>query len=169
MTLTIVGTGDCVVSNDITATLITYGLGSCIGITAWDPIARVSGLVHYLLPDSAMDLTRSRRNPWLCADTAIPALIDACVRSGAMRSRLILRAAGGAQIMDEMGFFSIGQRNSGSMRDVLARSGMRLHAEVTGGSVSRHLRIETGSGRCWVDEPGETRELLAVSVAGTIR
>lgn len=141
--------------------LTAYGLGSCVGIAVWDPVACVAGLLHFMLPDSSLDLERGRDNPYLYADTGIPALIAMCVRQGASESQLVLRAAGGAQVLNEANVYEIGRRNRTSLQQVLTRSGLRLHSQHLGGAVSRTMRIDSQSGRCWVEEGGNVYELAA--------
>lgn len=163
----VVGIAECAVSADPGAILVTYALGSCIAVTAYDPAARVAGLLHFMLPDSSLDSARGKDNPFLYADTGIPALLDRCIKLGAGRQRMLVRVAGGAQVLDDKGFFNIGKRNHVSMRKVMWKAGVLVHAEAVGGSLSRSVRLEVGSGKCWVrtgNGPGE--ELIANSGRG---
>ena len=68
----IVGMADMQVTNTPEATLITYALGSCIGVTLYDPSAKVGGLLHFMLPESQLDPQKAQRKPWMFADTGIP-------------------------------------------------------------------------------------------------
>ena len=79
----IVGVSDMKVSNDREAILITYSLGSCIGVAIYDSVARVGGLLHYMLPESGLDQEKARKNPYMFADTGIPALFKAAYKLGA--------------------------------------------------------------------------------------
>jgi len=84
----IVGVSDMKVTNNIKATLVTYSLGSCIGISIYDSVARVGGLLHYMLPESNLDLEKAKKNPYMFADTGIPALFKAAYKLGAKKQRL---------------------------------------------------------------------------------
>ena len=158
----VVGIGECAVTPHENTTLVTYGLGSCIGIAAWNPLTGVAGLLHYMLPDSVVESRPRRDNPYLYADTAIPAFLNVCMRQGAKRSRLIFRAAGGARVLGDPDLFNIGHRKESSLKKILAGSGLQLRAELLGGGVSRTLRIEARSGRCWMEQAGTVQELIAV-------
>src|SRR5260370_42250848 len=107
----IVGIGDCKLSSDPDSYLVTYGLGSCIGITLYDPVTRVGAMLHYMLPDSTINAEKARHQPFMYADTGIPLLLEQAYRLGAEKFRLQLVAVGGAQLLDSNGFFNIGKRN----------------------------------------------------------
>jgi len=155
MSLLVVEVGDCKVSNDPECALVTYGLGSCIAVTIHDRVAGVGGLLHFMLPESGLDAARAQQNPFLFADTGIPLLFQIACQLGAEKGRLVLAAAGGAQMMDERGVFNIGGRNYLAMRKVLRDAGVVLQAEDVGGMASRTVRLEVGSGRVALCAGGE--------------
>jgi len=155
-----VGVGDLKVSNKAEETLVTYGLGSCIGVTIWDPIVRVGGLLHFMLPESQSDSEKARNNPALYADTGIPLLFKTAYLLGADKKRLLVRVAGGAQVLDGNGVFNIGKRNYLAMKKIFWKAGVMVHAEEVGGNSSRTLRLDVGSGKLLLQEAGEeAREL----------
>lgn len=96
----IVGVGDCRVSSDPESVLVTYALGSCIAVMIHDPVARVGGLLHFMLPESGMDRAKAQLNPFMFADSGIPLLFHGAYELGAEKRRLVVTAAGGAQMMD---------------------------------------------------------------------
>src|ERR1700691_5118419 len=95
----IVGVADGGVSRDPDSMLVTYALGSCVAVMLHDPVARVAGMVHYMLPESSASSDKSQNRPWMFADTGIPCLLRAAVENGADKRRLVIFAAGGAQVM----------------------------------------------------------------------
>jgi len=107
----VVGISDCKVSNDQESTLITYALGSCIAVVLYDPATKVGGLLHYMLPESALDVQKAQENPYMFADTGIKALLKEVAANGAQARRMVVRLAGGAQVLDSQGVFQIGKRN----------------------------------------------------------
>jgi chemotaxis protein CheD len=156
----VVGMADCRIGDVRGQVLTTYALGSCIGLVIHDAIAAVGGLLHFMLPDSAMDPARGRRNPYMFADTGIPMLLEQLAARGALKRRLEIQAIGGAQMMDDQNIFEIGKRNYLATRRILSKLGLLLHGEAVGGNQSRTLRLEVGSGRVWLLEAGAQRELL---------
>ncbi|MBU0909951.1 MAG: chemotaxis protein CheD [Proteobacteria bacterium] len=143
----IVGISDMKVSNNAKEMLITYSLGSCIGVVIWDPAVKVGGLLHYMLPDSRLDKERAQKKPFMFADTGIPALFKECYSLGAAKSRLIVKVVGGSQILDPTGLFSIGKRNYQILRMLFDRNHINIAAEDIGGSVNRTVSLEIGTGR----------------------
>ena len=157
----VVQMADCRVADVPGQVLATYALGSCIGLAVHDPKAGVGGLLHFMLPDSGIDPARGRENPFMFADTGIPLLLEQVCRKGASKQRLMVHAAGGAQMMDRENVFEIGKRNYLAMRKILWKKGILIHAEAVGGVTSRTVRLQVGSGRVWLQEAGEQRELMA--------
>jgi chemotaxis protein CheD len=156
----IIGVADMKVSNQAEADLITYSLGSCIGVVVYDSVARVGGLLHFMLPESQIDPEKARKNPWMFADTGIPFLFKETYKYGAEKGRLIVKVAGGAQIMDDKGFFNIGKRNYAAMRKIFWRNNVLIKAEDVGGMVNRTVRLELSTGKVWMKTSGEgEREL----------
>jgi len=156
MALLVVGIADCKVSRDPADVLVTHALGSCIAVLVYDPVARVAGLLHYMLPESGIDAERAGRLPFLFADTGIPLLLRSACQLGAVRSRLMVTAAGGAQMLDPTGTFNIGQRNHLAMRSIFANLGVPIQKEAIGGTSSRTVRIDVASGRVQLWTPGKT-------------
>lgn len=155
-----VGVGDLKLCAKPEETLVTYGLGSCIGVTIWDPQARVAGLLHFMLPESQADPVKAKANPALYADTGIPLLFRSAYQMGADKKRLLVRVAGGAQVLDGDGIFNIGKRNYLALKKIFWKAGVMVHAEEVGGNVSRTLRLEVRTGRLLLQEAGaEAREL----------
>jgi chemotaxis protein CheD len=160
----IVGISDCKVTRDAEAVLVTYALGSCIAVAMHDPVTKVSGLLHYMLPESAIDAKKAELNPFMFADTGIPGLMDALQAAGGDGKRMVVRLTGGAQVLDSQGVFQIGKRNYLAARRILWKAGILVAAEAVGGDVSRTTRLEVGSGRLWVREGGGIeRELVRKS------
>ncbi|GIU73864.1 MAG: chemoreceptor glutamine deamidase CheD [Bryobacteraceae bacterium] len=162
MKTVVVGVGDCRVTDE-PVELVTYALGSCIAVVIWHPVAKVGGLLHFMLPDSSVDRdTQGRANPYRYADTGTPLLFRAAYERGAEKRRLLVRLAGGANVVDTGGVFNIGKRNYAAVRKILWKAGVLVHGEDVGGAVSRTVRLEVATGRCTVSTPsGAARELKA--------
>ena len=143
----VVGMADCQVSGEAGATLVTYALGSCIAVAIHDPVSRVAGMLHLMLPESALAREKAEQNPYMFADTGVPRLFRQAYSAGAEKSRLVVRIAGGAQVMDHAGVFNIGKRNHVAVRKLLWKAGVMIHAEAVGGVESRTVRLETDTGR----------------------
>jgi len=159
MSLKVVGISDFQVSDDPEDTLITYSLGSCIGMTVYDPIASVGGMIPYMLPLSQISPEKALAKPAMFADTGVPELLKQVIALGGMKSRLIVKVAGGSQLMDQNKIFNIGERNFLILRKILWKNNILIKASDVGGIISRTLRFELGSGRVTVKSSREEIEL----------
>ena len=162
----VVGLGDGRVSNDCGTELTTYALGSCIGLTLYDPVANVGGMLHFMLPEASLSSAKAQQNPFMFADTGIPAIFHWAYRLGAEKRRMVIRAAGGAQVMDPDGVFNIGKRNHLAMRKILWKAGVMLDAEEVGGTSSRTIRLEVSTGRLWMRGAGSGEQEITRSAFG---
>ncbi len=143
----VVGISDMKVSNNPGDVLITYSLGSCIGLVIWDPVAKVGGMLHYMLPDSGLDKKRAEEKPFMFGDSGIPRLFKETYKFGAEKNRLVVKAVGGAQIMDSAGIFNIGKRNYMILRKMFWKNKVMIAKEDIGGTVNRTISLEIGTGR----------------------
>ena len=129
------------------ATLISYGLGSCIGISLYDPSAKVGGLLHIMLPDSTQ--ARASDNPAKFADTGLPLMLDDVLKAGASRSKLVAKIAGGAQMFafsNSTDVMRVGARNAEAVKRILQDMKIPLLAEDTGGNYGRTVSINLVDG-----------------------
>jgi chemotaxis protein CheD len=140
--------------------LITYSLGSCIGVVVFDRIVRVGGMLHYMLPESSLDREKAEKNPFMFADTGIPALFKATYALGAQKNRMRVVVVGGAQILDQKGFFNIGKRNHMALRKLFFKNNVIIDHEDVGGNVNRTIRLEIGSGDIYMKTSGRGEEKL---------
>lgn len=142
----VIGISDMKVSNKPDDVLITYSLGSCIGVVIWDPVARVAGLLHYMLPDSSLDKDKAQAKPFMFADTGIPMLFKETYKYGALKTRMVVKVVGGSQIMDNAGIFNIGKRNHAVVRKMFWKNNIMIAKEDVGGTCNRTISIEVGTG-----------------------
>jgi chemotaxis protein CheD len=150
----IIGVADMAISNKADETLITYSLGSCIAVVIYDPVARVGGMLHLMLPEAGMDMEKAKIKPAMFADSGIPVLFKQSYQLGANKRNAIVKIAGGSQIMDENGVFNIGKRNHLSVRKVFWKNNVVIAAEHIGGNVNRTVRLEIATGRVLVKVSG---------------
>jgi len=151
----IVGVSDMKVSNDPDSVLITYSLGSCIGISIYDSLAKVGGLLHFMLPESKLDEGKARKNPFMFADTGIPALFRAAYELGAVKKRMKVIVVGGAQVLDQKGFFNIGKRNHMAVRKLFWKNRIMIDFEEVGGNVNRTIKLKIKDGEACVKTSGQ--------------
>ncbi len=149
----VVGMADLKVSSSADDRIITYALGSCLGVVAYDAVAGVGGMLHVMMPESEIDKKKAEANPYMFVDTGIPQLFKQCYALGAKKERMEVRVAGGAyQGEDEsMDRFQIGKRNFIALRKLLWKNGVMIKASDVGDvQRSRTMALAVGSGRVTV-------------------
>lgn len=151
----VVGVADMTASNDPGAELVTYSLGSCLGISVYDPVAKAGGLLHVMLPSSAIDLDKAARSPFMFVDTGVPRLFRAVAGMGGEPRRFTIKVAGGAAMMVSKDVFCIGQRNDTTLKEVLTRAGYSIHARDVGGLSYRTMRMSMATGQVTIQSPGK--------------
>jgi chemotaxis protein CheD len=153
-----VGLAEQVVSRNPQDVLVAYGLGSCVGVVMVDPVSRVSGLLHAVLPRVADGMVTSESNPSKYVEGGVEDLITALVKEGANKNRLIVRLIGGANMLISSGLtksFDIGTRNIEAARSTLDRLKLPILAEEVGGHTGRTVRVYVANSRVTVRVIGE--------------
>lgn len=136
--------------------LTTIGLGSCIGIAMFDPVTKVTGLAHIMLPDSTQ--IRNNSNIAKFADTGIQKLLEDMIKAGASKTRIKAKIAGGAKMFDMGGSntINVGQRNAEASRAKLKELGISLVAEDCGLNFGRTVEIYSENGDFLIKAVGKT-------------
>ncbi|MBN2211540.1 MAG: chemotaxis protein CheD [Sedimentisphaerales bacterium] len=155
----VVNISDAQVSNHVDDEIITYSLGSCIGVAAYDPANKVGGILHYQLPSSKENAHAPQRNPCMFADTGMSRLLEEMERLGAQRKKLRIKIAGGAQMLNDANMFSIGKRNYAAIRQILWKNGMFIEKEDVGGNAARTMSLMMTDGAVMIRSQGSHHEL----------
>nr|WP_287412041.1 chemotaxis protein CheD [Pseudodesulfovibrio sp.] len=158
MSTIIVGISDMRFSVTPEDVLVTYSLGSCIGISAYDPKARIGGLIHCLLPSPGEAPKGDRDNPFKFVTTGVPVMVRRLVKAGAKQNRLVFKGAGGANIRSQY-HIPIGAENAEALRGVLSYNNAQLAAEEFGGTIPRSMFLHIDTGRVLVRSKGTFRDL----------
>lgn len=156
----IVGVGGLAVSNNQAIILTTYSLGSCLGVTIYDPVSRAGGMLHAMLPDSSLNAAKASEQPAMFVNTGVSALFRAAYSFKAEKHRMRICVAGGAQFLDKSGFFNIGQRNFASFSRLLEENGLTIEAKDVGGVASRTLLLHLNTGEVRVKSSGQQEETI---------
>jgi chemotaxis protein CheD len=156
----VVGVADMKVSNQQEQVLVTHALGSCIGVAIYDPVARVGGILHFMLPESSLDPAKGQENPFMFADTGLPRLFRECYSLGAQKVRLLVKVAGGSQVLGNQEHFQIGRRNYAALRKIFLKNNVLINKEDVGGTKARTLFLEVGTGNVWIKVMG--RDTIAL-------
>ena len=145
----VIGVADMAVSTDPEEILVTYALGSCLGITLHDPGKCIGGLLHLMLPDSKSH-SRSAPRPAMFLDTGLPLLLETMLDAGAARHALRCKVFGGAQLLSADNFFRIGAQNVDACYKVTSALGLRVQVWEVSGRVNRTIRLFNRTGEVHV-------------------
>lgn len=143
--------------------LTTLGLGSCVGIALFDPITKIGGLAHIMLPESTAFSSDAQVNRAKFADTAIVDTIARMTQMGANRISLTAKIAGGAHMFTRStheDIIKVGQRNALKVREVLAALGIPIRAEDVGGTYGRTIELRTADGSLWIRTIGRGEKII---------
>ncbi len=144
-----------------TDVLTTLGLGSCIGLTFYDPVSKVGGLVHYMLPDSTK--LKNNSNIAKFGDTGIRELYRQVLAKGANKGRLVAKIAGGARMFEVSGLSGIGNvgdRNAEAAKKILKELGVRLIAQDTGLNYGRTVELHCETGEFYIKSVGKEIKII---------
>ena len=155
----VVNIADMKVSEKPEETIITYSLGSCIALVLYDPLAKVGGMIHIMLPDSSIEKNPERLVPFKYVDTGVPTLFKTLFKMGANRNRIVTKVAGGSNVMDKSKYFNIGERNYTAIRKILWRNNIMIAGEDVGGTKSRTVKLFMDSGKVVVSNSQEEYEI----------
>lgn len=141
--------------------LTTLGLGSCVGVALYDPVTKVSGLLHCMLPDSTQ--FRNNSNIAKFADTGIDELIHQMRRLGASENRLVAKIAGGAQMFANKSnndSLRVGERNSIAVKEKLKNLHIRLLSEDCGQNYGRTVEFYSETGDYVIKAVGKPQKVI---------
>ena len=145
-----VGIGEAHVSTDENEVLITHSLGSCLGVSVFDPVAKVGGLLHCQLPLSSAMAERAAERPFMFADTGLVELLHMMFDLGAQKNRVVVKVAGGASAL---GHGDIGASNWKSFQLIAKKNGIAIAGSQVGGAIPRTMTLSMLDGTTTVRSP----------------
>ncbi len=157
--LLVVNISDMKISSNPEEVIITYSLGSCIAVVLYDPVLRIGGMIHIMLPESQIEKDPQRTNPYKFVDTGVPLLFKDLLGRGSKRNHLIVKLIGGSNVMDANKFFNIGERNHIAIRKILWKNNILIKNEDIGGTKSRTVKLFIDSGKVVVSNAFEEYEV----------
>ncbi len=150
--------GDIAISKTPNDIIKTMTLGSCVGVMLHDPVQKIVAMGHIVLPDSSIQSEKALNKPARYADTGVPLLLKVIEKMGSNDpQKIIVKIAGGAQMVDENNTFNIGQRNVLAVKKILSVCGLKPVAEDTGNNIERVMEVLVRTGDVVLSSPGRTK------------
>ena len=140
--------------------LITYALGSCIGVSFYDPMIKLGALLHIMLPEKS---GAKDGNVYKFADTGIRETLRKLSAFGATKSRMVCKIAGGAKMFEMKGgggLGNIGERNAQNVKRILTSEGLRVHSEDVGANYARTMLLDVSTGQVYIRSAGRPEKVL---------
>lgn len=140
--------------------LITYALGSCIGVSFYDPMIKLGALLHIMLPEKGRG---NDSNIYKFADSGIQETLRKLCAYGAVKKRLVCKIAGGAKMFEMKGgggLGNIGERNAQNVKRILMAEGLRITSEDTGANYARTMLLDVGTGKVYIRSAGKPERML---------
>lgn len=162
----VVGVGDGRIAKTPAEYLVTFALGSCIAVVCYDWRLKLGGLIHVMLPDSSIDREKAARNPFIFADTGVPALYEQLCKAGSSKRSMKFCLAGGARMLERSAHFEIGKKNHLAVKRSFWQLGLFVEAEDVGGSESRSIRLDLKTGQVDLRTGADKNRILMNPVRG---
>ena len=156
----LLGIGEMHVTDDPSELLMAPNLGSCLGITVFDPIQKRGGAIHCMLPLSTANPDKAKQTPGLYVDSGVTKLLSEVLGSKGRKESLQIVVVGGASINDPQNHFEVGKRNFTVFRKVVWKNNLLIRAEDVGGNVPRTISLAIGTGEVVLKVQGETKILI---------
>jgi chemotaxis protein CheD len=156
---TIIGIAQMKISSVETDVLVAPNLGSCVGVSIYDPVKKIGGLIHCLLPLSKSDPDKAAATPCMYVDTGVTKLLQDMFARGCNQKDLVIVAAGGSNINDANNVFEIGKKNHTILKKLLWKNNLLLKGEHFGDSISRTVTLNLQNGKTSVKFNGEVLQL----------
>lgn len=149
-----VNISDMIVSNQKDDVIITHSLGSCIGVTLYNPVHGIGGMLHALLPQAKSHPKKAGENPCMFVDSGFELLLKrVLIHPGDLR-HLVCKVAGGGHFLDQKGVFKIGERNYTALRKILWNNKIMIQGEDVGGTIPRTMVLYMATGKTCVRTGG---------------
>lgn len=143
------------------ATLVTYGLGSCVAVVFHDRVAKIAALLHAQLPIAEDHAALARSNPYTFVDTGIASTLDELERLGCCVERLTVTGVGGANLHENA---TVGMRNCAAFEDAVRRWRLHVAARHLGSDLARTVHVALPDGRVTVRSPTSGVHMLESSL-----
>ena len=138
--------------------IVTFSLGSCLGVTCYDPVARLGAMLHALLPSSGASPEKAKENPYMFVNSGVAGMVRVLFKLGAKRENMIFKVAGGANMRGDT-MFNTGLRNQEALERLMAKNKMSIKGKDVGSTIPRTLLLHMDTGRVVVKTFGKEHEL----------
>ncbi len=152
MSLIVANIADMAISKRKGDIVVTYSLGSCLGLSLYDNQSGVGGILHSMLPDHS--IVPDDTNSYKFVNSGIVLFLSLLTKTGAHLSNIVADIAGCSHIMDDAGIFRIGERNLRMADATLSKFSIQMRSKNVGGTKSRTMYLDISTGKLTIDSMG---------------
>ncbi|MHC4872662.1 MAG: chemotaxis protein CheD [Planctomycetota bacterium] len=149
-----VGISEMCISSSSEDVIVTYSLGSCVGVSLFDSSSGLGAMIHCMLPLSKKNPAKAETTPCMFVDTGVSLMLQEMFNRGAKRESIIAKVAGGGMLMDSKKMFKIGDRNYAVCRKILWKNNILIDGEDVGGTNPRTMSLNLSSGETTIKSRG---------------
>ena len=145
----VIGISDMAISSDPGEMLVTYSLGSCLGVVLYDYVSKIGAISHFMLPEANLEKLSGDSvvfNSFKFVDTGLPLLLKDYYSAGASEKTTCVGVYGGAKLFDHKDMFNIGRRNFAECKKILWKKGLLINHKHVGGTSHRTVKLYINSG-----------------------
>ncbi len=139
--------------------LMTYALGSCLGLMLYDPEVCIGGMLHAMLPSSKINLEKAKENPFMFVDTGVPEMLSQLTDAGVKKTRLVIKVAGCASPLGGSKSFDVAKRNYAVLEQVFFKNNIQVDARAIGGTDNLTVLFNVSTGSISIKNKGEENPL----------
>jgi chemotaxis protein CheD len=157
-----VGMGEIFISHNQNEQFIACGLGSCIGLTMYEPECKIAGMAHLVLPDSKVS-SKEEPLPGKFVDSGFDYLLENLVKLSASPDKIIVSIAGGAQMLNlknNINVLNIGLRNITAVKSAIEKNNLKLNIQDVGGNKGRTMKIDSTTGIVSIKTIGNCESII---------
>jgi len=128
--------------------LVTRGLGSCLGITLYDPVKKIGAMAHPMLPD--IDKAKIKSNPCRFVNSVINKIIEDLKKEGCLKMNLVAKLFGGAHMFSfiaQDSILNVGEKNIEMAEAIFQQYGIKVAAEELRGTIGRTIELDLENGK----------------------
>ena len=138
--------------------IVTFSLGSCLGVTCYDPVSRLGAMLHALLPSSGASPEKAKENPYMFVNSGVASMVRVLFKLGAKRENMIFKVAGGANMRGDT-MFNTGLRNMEALERLMEKNKISVKGRDVGGTIPRTMVLHMETGQVLVKTFGKEHEL----------
>lgn len=146
----LVGISEMAISDNPDDLLATYSLGSCVGVSLFDPVNNIGALIHCMLPTAMNEQEKARHSPYMYVDTGMTKMLQQMFELGTKKSDIICKVSGAGNPLSDSNMFRIGERNYAILKKILWKNNILIKGELVGDKTAKTMFLHMDTGKTYI-------------------